>query len=145
MSIAVKFYDSVPDELLRFAVIASRTNGKWVFCRHRERTSYEMPGGRREPGEDIAYTAERELREETGAKDFDIHPVCAYSVTGRTRVNTGGGESFGMLFYAEIFSFENELRNEISEILLTGNLPAELTYPMIQPLLLKKAASFALS
>ena len=29
--IEVKFYDNTDDELLKFAVIISRTNGKWVF------------------------------------------------------------------------------------------------------------------
>lgn len=32
-NLAVKFYDTVDDELLKFAVIISRSNGKWVFCR----------------------------------------------------------------------------------------------------------------
>ena len=27
----VKFYDTVNDELLKFAVIISQSNGKWVF------------------------------------------------------------------------------------------------------------------
>ena len=33
----VKFYDTVNDELLRFAVVISQSNGKWVFCKHKER------------------------------------------------------------------------------------------------------------
>ena len=28
----VKFYDTVDDSLLKFAVIISLSNGKWVFC-----------------------------------------------------------------------------------------------------------------
>ena len=27
-----RFYDTVNDELLKFAVIISQSNGKWVFC-----------------------------------------------------------------------------------------------------------------
>ena len=41
----VKFHDNVSDELLKFAVIISKTNGKWVFCKHKERETYEVPGG----------------------------------------------------------------------------------------------------
>ena len=44
----VKFYDTVNDELLKFAVIISQSNGKWVFCKHKERDTYEVPGGHRE-------------------------------------------------------------------------------------------------
>ena len=42
--VEVKFYDQVADELLKFAVIIAKTEGKWVFCKHRERSTYEVPG-----------------------------------------------------------------------------------------------------
>ena len=135
----VKFYDTIDDELLKFAVIISKTNGKWVFCKHRERDTYEVPGGHRENGEDILTAAKRELREETGAVDFDIRPVCVYSVKGKTRVNENADdESFGMLFIADIFSFE-ELHSEIESILITEHLVDNWTYPHIQPKLLEEA------
>ena len=44
----VRFYDKAEDALLKFAVIAARSEGKWVFCRHKERTTLEIPGGHRE-------------------------------------------------------------------------------------------------
>ena len=69
------FYDSIDDKLLKFAVIISKTNGKWIFCKHRERDTYEVPGGHRESGEDILSIAKRELLEETGAIDFTIKPI----------------------------------------------------------------------
>ena len=135
----VKFYDNIDDELLKFAVIISKTNGKWVFCKHRERDTYEVPGGHRENGEDILSAAKRELREETGAVDFVIKPVCVYSVKGKTRVNENADdESFGMLFIADIFSFE-ELHSEIESILITEHLVDNWTYPLIQPKLLEEA------
>ena len=64
--VEVNFYDRIEDNLLSFAVIIARTNGKWVFCKHRERDTFEVPGGHRESGEDIFETAKRELKEETG-------------------------------------------------------------------------------
>lgn len=135
----VKFYDTVPDELLKFAVIIAKTQGKWVFCRHKERDTYEVPGGHRELGETILDTAKRELREESGAVEFDIKPVCAYSVKGKTKVNERDeDESFGMLFVADIFSFE-ELHCEIQEILISDALVDNWTYPLIQPRLLEEA------
>lgn len=137
----VKFYAAVPDERLRFAVIVARSRGMWVFCRHRERTTYEIPGGHREPGETILAAAGRELREETGALAFDLTPVCVYSVTGRNRVNATGAEMFGMLFYAEIQTFEKELHSEIEQVCLFNRLPSAWTYPSIQPALIAHVIS----
>lgn len=68
----VKFYDRVTDCQLKFAVIISRSNEKWVLCKHKERTTYEFPGGHRENGESIIDTAKRELYEETGALDYGV-------------------------------------------------------------------------
>ena len=61
----VKFYETIDDSLLKFAVIISKSCGKWVFCKHNERNTYEVPGGHREEGESILETAKRELHEET--------------------------------------------------------------------------------
>ena len=63
----VKFYDNADDGLLKFAVIISKSMGKWVLCKHKERNTYEIPGGHREEGETIFDTAKRELKEENGA------------------------------------------------------------------------------
>lgn len=134
----VKFYDKVGDNLLKFAVIIAKAEGKWVFCRHRDRNTWEFPGGHREEGEPILDAARRELYEETGAVEFGIEPVCVYSVEGKTRVNETGEESFGMLYYAKISRFEGELHSEIEEIALFDALPAEWTYPLIQPRLFEE-------
>ena len=135
----VRFCDNVADELLKFAVIISKTNGKWIFCKHKERDTYEVPGGRRELGETIVETAKRELVEETGAVEFDIKPICVYSVKGKTRVSENEEEeSFGMLFVAEVFSFE-ELHSEIEKIVIIDTLIENWTYPLIQPKLIEEA------
>ena len=136
MNIEVKFYDTVNDELLKFAVIASTSDGKWVFCKHKERDTYECPGGHREIGESIDDTAKRELYEETGAIDYTIKPICVYSVVSKDSIKIT--ETFGMLYYADIISFENELHSEIEKIELFDKLPTKWTYPLIQPLLLKE-------
>lgn len=127
----VKFYENVADELLKFAVILAKSGDGYVFCKHRERDTWEMPGGHREAGEAIADTARRELYEETGALEFDLKPVCVYSVTAPD--NFDGEESFGMLFFAEIGKFEGELHSEIEKITVTEELPERWTYPEIQP------------
>ena len=134
----VKFYDKVADELLKFAVIISKHDGKWVFCKHKERDTYEVPGGHREDGESILNTAKRELNEETGALDFSLDPVCVYSVTGKNRVNETGEETYGMLYFADIFSFDSTLNSEMESVKLFDELPTEWTYPLIQPLLIEE-------
>ena len=140
----VRFYDSVSSigenggDKLKFVVIIARSGGKFVFCKHRERSTLEFPGGHIEPGESVRGAAKRELCEETGAQRFVIRPVCVYSVTGKNRVNSTGEESFGMMYYAEISAF-GELRSEIERVVLTDGLPEELTYPEIQPKLFEEA------
>ena len=136
--VEVRFYDTVNDELLKFAVIISQSNGKWVFCKHKERDTYEVPGGHREVGEVIFETAKRELQEETGAIKFEIKPICVYSVTGKTRVNDTGKETFGLLCFAEITEFATELHSEMEKVVLMDDLPENWTYPLIQPKLIEK-------
>ena len=90
-------------------------------------------------GEFIIETAKRELVEETGAVDFDMKPICVYSVKGKTRVNENeNDESFGMLYFADIYSF-GEINSEIEKILITDTLVKDWTYPLIQPKLIDEA------
>ena len=132
----VRFYDKIEDHRLRFAVSLARSGGKWVLCKHRERSTLEIPGGHREPGEDIDAAARRELHEETGAAAFTLRPVCVYAV-----VRDGEpGESCGMLYAAEITAFDPELHSEIERTVLLDSLAGvDWTYPDIQPRLLEEA------
>lgn len=131
----VKFYDRIEDSLLKFAVIITKYQGKWVFCKHKDRDTLEVPGGHRELGEEIEETARRELYEETGALRYTIEPLGIYSVTSPERFE--GAETFGKLFYAQVEEFEEELHSEIEKIVITDELPENWTYPEIQPELLR--------
>lgn len=134
----VKFFEigEIDDALLKFAVIVTKTEDKWVFCKHRERDTLECPGGHREPCEDIYYTAERELYEETGATDFDIKPLCVYCVCDEGECSDA---SYGMLCFAQVKAFEKELHSEIEKIVVTQSPPQNWTYPDIQPFILNEA------
>lgn len=140
--IEVKFYDKVSDDLLKFAVIFSTMDGKFVLCKHKERTTYECPGGHREPGESIEETARRELYEETGAKEFNLFPIIVYSVIRKNDDETQKEEeSFGMLYYADIKELGALPELEIEQIVLMDKLPTapeDWTYPLIQPKLIEK-------
>lgn len=134
----VNFYEFAHDELFKFAVIVAVHNGKWVFCKHRNRSTYECPGGHREPGEAILETAKRELWEETGAKKYRLEPVCAYSVKNEI------GETYGMLYFADILEFGKLPPLEIEKIELFDQLPTDWTYPLIQPLLVEQVVKLHL-
>ena len=104
------------------------------------RTLLEIPAGKLDsPDEDPYEAGLRELREETGAVEFTIRPVCAYSVRGKTGTHKSAEEeTFGMLFMADITSFE-ALHCEIEAILVTDRPVDRWTYPLIQPRLLAEA------
>lgn len=109
------------DEDLKYAVVAARYEGKWIFCRHKERASWEIPGGHVEPGETPLEAARRELYEETGALDADIHIVGAYMLC-----------DCGLLCFAEVKTLGPiPVDSEIAEIRLFDSLPEDLTYGIV--------------
>lgn len=133
----INFYglDVIDDVKLKYAVILTRYNNQWIFVRHKERQTWEVPGGRREPNEPIEETARRELYEETGAQSFSLLPLFVYSV----KIDNGD-ESYGGLYYSEVKEIgQIPPDSEIGEIIFMKGLPSDLTYPSIQPELYKKA------
>ena len=105
-------------EDLKYAVVAARYNGKWIFCRHKERSTWEIPGGHIEPGEAPLDAAKREPYEETGATDADIHVVGGYKLY-----------DCGLLCFAEVKRLGSiPADSEIAEIKLFDSIPGELTY-----------------
>jgi 8-oxo-dGTP diphosphatase len=135
----VNFYDPIflPPENLTYSVINARFRGKWILVRHNDRVTWEMPGGHIEAGEMPDEAADRELMEETGAREFKIKCVATYSVEKK------GKTGFGRLYLAEVTRLGPiPAISEIAEIKLFDSLPEELTYPDIQPFLFRKVLDY---
>ncbi|KNF08612.1 ADP-ribose pyrophosphatase [Gottschalkia purinilytica] len=136
MKVEILKIGQVEESKLKFAVISTRFQNKWVFVRHKDRDTWEIPGGHREIDENINDTAKRELFEETGAKIFKIEPVCDYSVTKESVT------SFGRLFISEVSEFTDLPNLEIGELRYFNEPPSNLTYPDIQPYLYEQTILF---
>jgi 8-oxo-dGTP diphosphatase len=111
----------------RFVVIIARYQGSWVFCRHRERDTWETAGGHIEAGETPLDAARRELHEETGAASFHMEPLFDYWAADDV------SEANGMVFYAEIKELGALPESEMEEVRCFEALPANLTYKDITP------------
>lgn len=126
---------SIDEASLIYVVIAAREKGKWVFVRHRERLSWEMPAGHIEKNEPADEAARRELGEETGAFSFTLEHLCDYQVVLEKTTESG------RLYSAEIHKRKLKLEHEIAELKLTSELPTDLTYPEVQTVLFSHAES----
>ncbi len=108
---------------LTYVVIGAREAGKWIFVRHEERDTWELPAGHIEPDEDPDHAAKRELFEETGSTGADLQHLHDYVV----RIN--GTADYGRLYFAEINERGPLPDSEIGEILLGTTTPGPATYP----------------
>lgn len=133
----VEFHELEKEDIkLDFVVIQARYEGKWIFVQHKERVTWEIPGGHIELGETPDEAAKRELWEESGAIDFDIIPICDYCFI-RDEV-----DSFGRLYFAEIATLGEIPESEIHKRIFGNELPNELTYKPIQPYLYNKVIEY---
>ena len=118
----------------KYVVVCSNYKGKWLLSRHRKRETWETQGGHIEPGETPMDAAKRELYEESGVMDAVVYPVCDYYGYDST------GHANGMVFLAVIQRLGELPESEMSEIEMFAQLPDNLTYPKVTPLLMAEAA-----
>ena len=117
---------TIDEHLLTYVVMGARYRDQWIFVRHRDRQTWEMPAGHIEPGETPNRAAVRELSEEAGVVNSSLTHLCDYSVTA------GGNTGYGRLYLAEVDELDPQLEHEIEELKFTSELPLELTYPEVQ-------------
>lgn len=125
--------ESIDESNLTYVVLAAREDGKWVFVRHRDRSTWEMPAGHIEKDEPAHQAAHRELFEETGTVRSTLKHLCDYQVLSRGKTESG------RLYSAEIHERKSELEHEIVELMLSTSLPSALTYPEVQSQLFQHA------
>lgn len=116
----------------KYVVIFARYQNKWLYCRAKERDSFETAGGHIENGETPFEAAKRELYEETGAVNFDIAPVFDYSVR-RPNVYANG-----QVFLAQIHKLGKMPEYEMTEVKLFSTIPDKMRFPKILPVLFEK-------
>jgi len=123
-----EFYQFGTLKYYNYAEILAFYKGKWIFCKHKKRTTWETPGGHIELGETPLEAAKRELHEETGAVDFDIEPLCDYTGTGELHgVDLSGT---GQVYLAIVHTLgELPSSSEMEQVQLLDNPSGELTYP----------------
>lgn len=108
---------------LTYVIIGAREDSKWIFVRHKERNTWELPAGHIEMGESVLEAAKRELFEETGVVNASICAIRDYSVTiDKDTLN-------GRIFFADIIDRQALPDSEIAEIILSRKSPESATYP----------------
>tara|TARA_Y100001933_G_scaffold261334_1_gene315851 strand:- start:898 stop:1338 length:441 start_codon:yes stop_codon:yes gene_type:complete len=140
MKVSLHEIDSQNEKTLKYVVITALYKGQWVCVRHRERDTWEFPGGHIEMGETPLQAAKRELYEETGALDFHIEEVCDYSVSANEVQET----SYGRLYFCRIKEIGDLPDSEIEDVKVFSGLPDKMTYEAIQPILFQKVNSIRL-
>lgn len=139
----IRFYPESQGVEPVFSLVPSQYQGKWIWCRHQDRDTWEFPGGHIETGETPLDAARRELMEESGAINFDIHQVCWYAISWQLPDGSYSPQRFGCLFFAQVHTMGDLPQgSEMAEVTLMNGLPDALTYPTIQTHLLNKADEY---
>ena len=120
-------------EAYHHTVVFARHEGKWLFCRQKNRDVFEAIGGRIDEGETPLECAKRELYEETGAVKFFIHPAFDYVLY------TDLGFAKGQVFYADIKELgELPPDFEMEEVKGFQTLPDNTRFPNSHAVLFKR-------
>ena len=115
-----KTYEIGSLQQYKYVVVLSEYEGNILLSRHKKRTTWETQGGHIEFGE-----------EPLEAIDFEIEPLCDYWAG----VEGTDDWANGMVFHAIIRKLGDIPKSEMAEIKQFDELPQNLTYPDITPVL----------
>ena len=118
---------------LRFVVVCSFYQNKYLLSYHSGHQSWETQGGHIEKNETPEEAARRELYEESGVRDAALIPVCDYFAYD------SDGSSNGRVYAAVIARLGELPPHEMSKIQAFDVLPENLTYPFVTPVLFEEA------
>lgn len=128
----IEFYDLNDLNIPSVVVIYATFNNKIVMCKHKDRDTWEIPGGHIEKGETPDIAAQRELFEETGSTEFELTPDFKYSF------EINGKKTFSIMYKAVIKKMQKLPDFEIEKIDFFEKIPDNVTYPEIYEQILKK-------
>lgn len=118
---------------LRFVVVCSFYQGKYLLSYHGGHGAWETQGGHIEDGETPEEAARRELYEESGVTDAELLPVCDYYAWDSE------GASNGRVYAAVVLRLGRLPAHEMSRLQAFGAFPEALTYPSVTPVLFREA------
>lgn len=122
---------------LKYVIVCSLFEGKFLLSRHKQRTTWETQGGHIEPGEKLIEAAQRELYEESGVQNATLYYVCDYLGYNST------GSANGAVFFADIQELGVLPDSEMAETKVFDKLPKALTYKVVTPKVFKETNLFA--
>lgn len=114
---------------LLYVVVAAFDGDRIVLSQQRTRSTWEMPSGHIEAGEDPADAARRELYEESGVRPRVLRPAFDFTVNGLA----------SRVFIAEVGQWDPLPDFEMAETRAFDSLPDQLSYPEIAPILFMEA------
>jgi len=133
MSISIEILSSQSTVTVDYVVMVCRYNDKWLMVRHKDRDTWEFPGGHVEPGETTIEAARREMYEETGVVEQQLMELFPY------RVVVNGVVAHGWLLFSNVQKLGIKPNSEIDECCLFAEMPANLTYGEVYRIIMPEA------
>lgn len=106
---SIKFYKNLKTKNISIVLILAKFQNKWIFCKHKNRDTYEICGGHIEKNEALESAAKRELYEESGAKCKEL------KLMGFLANYNLNPTQYSALFYADIQKLDKLPNFEMKE------------------------------